>query len=244
MDLSLTNADAARSFYGAVLGWGSYESNADFGGYFMFHRDGAPIAGAMPAHEGQPLVWTLYFSVDDVNATIARAQSLGATVVVPATAIDDMGQMAVLLDVGGAAFGLWQPGTFAGYSAVGESASPTWFELYAKDYAGSLAFYAELFGWEITTMSDTPAFRYSVGLVRGERAVGVMDFSAEMHASMPPYWSVYVAVDDVDAAAEAATSNGGALLVAPFDSPFGRMATFTDADGAVMSVMRRSGPSA
>lgn len=54
---------------------------------------------------------------------------------------------------------------------------------------------------------------------------------------MHTQWMTYFYTADVDAAAQTVEANGGMVLVAPFDMPYGRMAVLTDPGGAAFSVM-------
>ena len=52
-------------------------------------------------------------------------------------------------------------------------------------------------------------------------------------------WMVYFHVADADAAAEKATSLGGAVLIPPFDVPtVGRCALITDPNGVIFRIVR------
>ena len=62
----------------------------------------ADEAGKIPPH------WMTYVYVDSVDDSVAKAQKLGAKVVVPATAVEDHGRFAILQDPTGAHIGLWQ----------------------------------------------------------------------------------------------------------------------------------------
>ncbi len=53
--------------------------------------------------------WLPYILVDDVAASTKKAQTLGATVVKDVTEVPGMGWFSVIIDLTGAAFGLWQP---------------------------------------------------------------------------------------------------------------------------------------
>ena len=55
---------------------------------------------------------------------------------------------------------------------------------------------------------------------------------------VPNHWHVYFAVEDADATAGKATELGGSVMVAPFDTPVGRIAILTDPQGAVFSVLK------
>jgi hypothetical protein len=56
---------------------------------------------------------------------------------------------------------------------------------------------------------------------------------------VPPHWLIYIAVDDVDAAAPKAEKLGGKILAPPFDvMDAGRMAVVQDPTGAVFCLWR------
>ena len=58
------------------------------------------------------------------------------------------------------------------------------------------------------------------------------------HGDMPSGWGVYIAVDDVDAAAEKAERLGGEIIVPAHDIPVGRWAMIKDTAGAVLCLYR------
>ena len=103
------DVDGAVAFYGAVFGWETSPSGDD-GGFFWrrpgygdhlasiqpgirerFESMGAPegfidvVAWVRPAGDGAAPGWHVVFGVDDADATAARAQELGATVVMEPT---------------------------------------------------------------------------------------------------------------------------------------------------------------
>jgi predicted enzyme related to lactoylglutathione lyase len=238
MDLAAHSGRNIAPFYSAVCGWDAAESSEEFGGYFMFMNNGQPAAGAMPAPPEQPGGWTMYVQVDDVAAALDKVTSAGGMVIAGPIPIADLGTMAVIADPSGCPFGLWSPDTFTGFALDGQVGSPIWFELYAKDYAGSQQFLSDVFGWTFDVVSDTDQFRYAMVSFDGEPKLGIMDFSADMHASMPAYWNNYIRVANCDEAAAAVETNGGELLMSPMDSPHGRMAAVRDPDGAVFSLMQ------
>ncbi len=100
----LLTPDPAKvaDFYKQVLGWDA--SPTPGMEYTEFKLGGQSIAGAMkPPMDGIPPVWTIYFATDDTDATVAKAQSLGATVFQPPMDIQP-GRFAVLADPQGAMF--------------------------------------------------------------------------------------------------------------------------------------------
>ena len=54
-----------------------------------------------------PSAWTVYVQVNDVDAAVAKAKTLGGNVIVPKTPIPQMGHFAIIADPTGAVFGIW-----------------------------------------------------------------------------------------------------------------------------------------
>ena len=58
--------------------------------------------------EHVPTAWLSYVTVDDVDASTSKAESLGAKVFVPPTDIPDIGRFSVIADPSGATLGLYK----------------------------------------------------------------------------------------------------------------------------------------
>lgn len=239
IDLVTSDVDRARGFYGELFGWESEDPNEEFGGYFNFTKDGVHVAGGM-AHQPEipnSDVWSVYLATDDAQKTTDAATTNGGTVFAPPMQVQDLGTMAVLADVGGASIGMWQPGLHKGIGVFGEPGTPGWFELHTRDYAGSLAFYRDVFGWTTDTVSDTADFRYSVLTHDEEQLAGIMDASAFLPEGVPSCWSVYFAVSDTDASITAIRALGGAVVLPAEDTPYGRIAEVADPMGAPFKLL-------
>ena len=107
-ELSTSDLAASKAFYTAVFGW-------SWGGaeeYAEFQVGGRTVGGAMPRPEGMPAEvpdhWLVYFGSGDVDADVAKAQALGASVAVGPTDIPGTGRFAVLVDPEGALFALFK----------------------------------------------------------------------------------------------------------------------------------------
>jgi len=234
VDLFTSDPDKSRAFYAELMGWKAEEPNVQFGGYFNFSKGDSLVAGGMrnDGTAGVPDHWNVYLAVEDAEATVAAATGHGGGVIVPAMAVADLGTMAVITDAGGAAIGMWQPGTHKGMGIVGDPGSPSWFELHTRDYDASVQFYKDVFGWDARTMSDTPEFRYTT-LGEGEAALaGIMDSTGFLPEGVPAHWAVYLRVDDTDAAVKTTTELGGAVVMPAEDTPYGRIAMVSDPTGA------------
>lgn len=91
---------AAQAFYAAALGVEWTAEDVEGSPYGLLQVGGRSVGGAVP---GDAPHWELYFEVADPGATVARAQELGAEVLLPVTATPQ-GPMATLRDPQGARF--------------------------------------------------------------------------------------------------------------------------------------------
>jgi uncharacterized protein len=102
------DAKAAEAFYKAVFGYGV--TPMPMGGtepYRILEVEGRGVAGMAELSgemAGVPPHWGVVFAVDDADAAVAKAQELGATVVMPPADIPDIGRFAALEDPVGAGF--------------------------------------------------------------------------------------------------------------------------------------------
>ena len=240
IDLLTSDADRARAFYTALFGWEAGEGSPEFGGYFMFLKDGAPVAGGMPTPPGveAPDQWGIYLNVEDARKTVEVALTRGATRRAEPTDVADLGTSAVIADPGGAQIGLWQTNTFPGIAVSAQQpGAPAWFELFTRDYDTAVAFYKDVLGWDAHTMSDTPQFRYTT-LGEGDDArAGIMDASGMVPEGVPGQWSVYIRTDDADATLARVTELGGSVVRPAEDTPYGRLAEAADPTGAQFKLM-------
>src|SRR5215203_3695151 len=96
---------------------------------------------------------------------------------------------------------------------------PCWVDTLQPDPDSAVAFYAELFGWEVEnrTASDSHQ-KYFVCMLRGRDVAGV---GAQPSEGMPPDWNTYVRVDSVE---EAAARAGEAGAVWPSSRSIGSRA--------------------
>jgi uncharacterized protein len=109
------SADASIDFYTKALGWGVQSMEmGEMGTYHMLTVNGTAVAGIQatdgnPQMEGVPPHWATYVAVDDVDARVAKCESLGATVLVPAMDIPKVGRMCLIKDPQGATVWLFTP---------------------------------------------------------------------------------------------------------------------------------------
>ncbi|HMQ25711.1 MAG TPA: VOC family protein [Acidimicrobiales bacterium] len=114
---------------------------------------------------------------------------------------------------------------------------PSWIDLATPDPEAAKSFYGALFGWEYSEeATDQPGVHYVMATKDGHSAAGMMLLSEEMAASgMPPVWSSYVTVTDVEATVAEVAPAGGTVLQPAMDvMEAGRMAVVADPAGAVI----------
>lgn len=233
IDLTTSDTERSRAFYGQLFGWAAEEPAEEFGGYFNFTKGGVQVAGCMPNQPGMemPEVWSVYLNTDDTRKTVDATAAHGGQVIVPAMDVADLGTMAVISDPSGAVIGVWQPGLHQGFGVHGEPGTPSWFELHTRDYQATVNFYRDVFCWDTHVVSDTPEFRYTT-LKHGEGwLAGIMDAAGFLPDGVPAHWSVYFGVEDTDAALAKIVDLGGSILMAAEDTPYGRLATAADPSG-------------
>lgn len=249
IDLATPDLDAAQEFYSQLFGWGFADQGADFGGYRMITKDGKFVGGAMsslmgpegPTDQPQvPTCWTVYLHTPDMNATLAAAAQSGATVMLPAMDVGDAGRMGLVSDPAGAVVGLWQPLQFEGYEFTGQPGSPVWFECLSKNMAASEAFYRNIVGWDVNAMGGEGP-RYVTNGEGNQACAGLCDAATFLPEQVPSFWRVYFGVADTDAACQRITELGGQVTDGPIDSPFGRLATVQDPQGAMFQVIQTQG---
>ena len=239
-DLTTTDQDAAKAFYGQLFGWEAEDMPAGEGVvYSMMQLDGNYAAAVSPQPQqqreaGAPPTWNSYITVDSADETLARAEQLGATVHAPAFDVFEAGRMAVVQDPQGAYFLPWEPKRHIGASLVNAPGALSWNELGTTDLDGAAAFYGELFGWTTDPLPDSPmpymiiknAEGHTNGSMRGVMPPGT-----------PPHWLVYFGIEEVGAGLAKVVELGGTQLVEPTDiGPNGKIGVAQDPQGAVFAL--------
>jgi uncharacterized protein len=234
IDLTTSDIDRAQEFYGTVFGWTFESAGPVYGGYTNAFKDGRPVAGLMrnDPQWNSPDCWATYFHTSAIKATMAKANASGAATCVDAMEVKDKGWMGVLTDPEGAVFGLWQPAGHQGFEVVKEAGAPVYFQLTTRDYGKALDFYRQVFGWQTEVVSDSDEFRYSTASFDGDALLGVMDGTTDLPEGVASNWFFFLGADDVDKTVQLIVDNGGSVIRAAEDTPYGRLAAVADPTGA------------
>ena len=117
-----------------------------------------------------------------------------------------------------------------------------WHELMTTDTEAAGKFYGSVVGWTSETMQMDGGMTYTLFGIPGtqRRVAGLMTVPDELRSmGVPPNWTGYVYVDDVDAAARKVTELGGSIRRAPDDIPaVGRFAVIADPQGATIILFK------
>ncbi|MGI5472020.1 VOC family protein [Streptomyces sp. CA-132043] len=239
LDASFPDLEAAKTFYGDVLGWTFGESAAELGNYTQAYSDGKAVAGLAPQMPGQddwPTAWCLFFASADIQARTDKIRDLGGRVVIDPMAVHDFGHMTIAADPGGVVFGLWQPGTHLGFEKQGEPGSYCWAEITTRDAEKADAFFPALFSYGVKRMEDE-AIDFALYDLGGDTTLGRMKMTSDFPADLPSHINPYFAVENCDDTIAKITRLGGQVHFGPHDSPFGRFAAVSDQQGAGFSVI-------
>jgi uncharacterized protein len=113
---------------------------------------------------------------------------------------------------------------------------PCWVDTSQPDPEAAVGFYTGLFGWEFEdVMPPGSEGKYFIARLRGRDAAAVG--SIPEAAPQTAMWNTYVSVESADKTASKVRDAGGGVVMEPFDvMDAGRMAVFTDPEGAAFCV--------
>ena len=248
-DLITTDVDAAKAFYGELLGWTYAVWTAEQGNPAPADAPEYPMivagAGSMPQGgimlRQDPMVpphWLGHIALPGVDEVAARVEPAGGQVMFGPFDIPGVGRDVAIADPEGAVFAVVTFGGDGMYLPDGArpEGSFVWDELIANDIEGAKAFYAAVTGWgaEGWPGGEVP---YTLFMAGEAQAGGLMARPDGMQ--MPPAWLTYVNVADAAAAAAKVTALGGTVYAGPFEVPtIGWIAVIGDPQGAVLGLIQ------
>jgi uncharacterized protein len=238
-DLTTSDQEAAKAFYGELFGWQAEDVPVGEGiTYTMMSVDGKNVAAVSPLREDQrqqgiPPFWLSYVTVDDADAAASRVAELGGTVLAEPFDVFDAGRMAVLQDPQGAFFAVWQARESIGAELVNAPGALTLNQLNTSDPEAAGRFYSDLFGWDVTALEGTDQPYWGIHNQRNLNA-GMMNLPPDGQA--PPHWLVYFATEDLDGSVRRIEELGGQTVVPPMPVPAGRIAVARDPQGAYFAL--------
>jgi len=230
-ELMSPDPDGSKAFYESVVpGWSIGDSIPGDQDYRMIGRsDGGSVGGLFGLTEemrgnGARPIWMGYIGADDVDATVARIEAKGGTVLMPAFDIPQ-GRIAMAADPQGNPFYVMKPIPPAGQEGKQSDVfSPTeeqrvsWNELTTADPAAARSFYGELFGWtsdEFMPMGELGEYRF---FAHHGATIGAVCRPGPGGSSG---WRYYIRVPSIAKAVEAVKAGGGTVAMGPHEVPGG-----------------------
>ncbi|MBO1897183.1 VOC family protein [Shewanella sp. BF02_Schw] len=239
IELATHDWAAGKAFYQALFGWGADDMPMPEGHYTMLQIDGDDIAAMypMPAEmEALPTHWTIYFAVDDVDATSKVVTQAGGEIIAGPHSVGDAGRMALCTDPEGCRFALWQGQDHIGIKRSQESNTLCWVELACRDTAAAKQFYSQVLGYQ-TQLNDVADFEYTEWYADEQAIGGMMEMTAEWGDTLA-HWMSYFAVDDCDVSVTKAQTLGATVCVPATNIPnVGRFSVLNDPQGGVFSII-------
>jgi uncharacterized protein len=224
-ELVTSDADAAKAFYTALLGWDYDDQSAGPDQiYSMATRDGKHVA-ALYRDDDQPPHWNCYVTVESADESVAKATAAGGTELHEPFDVMEVGRMAFVADPTGAAIYLWEPRLHVGAQLVNAVGALTWNDLITPDPDAAARFYGELFGWTFEEVPDVPGYRL---IKNGDRENG----GAFQRQDAPAGWIPYFGHGDVQHAIAEIPGLGGQVLDGPLQIWDGLVGVFADPQGA------------
>ena len=244
-DLASTDEKGSRRFYTELLGLNATAFPMGGGAeYVALSKDGKSVCAMYEMSEevrqqaGERPFWNTYFTVESADDTAAKVKSLGGAVIRESFDVMGEGRMAVAQDPTGAVFMVWEPRSGIGAQVFGEPGALAWSELYTHNTEAASDFYAGLFGWSVNRTRGANSDEYFEFHIDGRSAAGMMAIKEEW-GEMPPHWSIYFAVADLDASIGKAKDLGGQEVMAPMEVPdVGRLVFIQDPQGAHFAMIQ------
>ena len=243
-ELSTTDQQGAKAFYGKIFGWTAADFPVGPGQFYtMFQLEERVVGAACTLSQdrtehGVLPHWMLYVAVEDADATAEKAESLGARILGKPFDVFDAGRMAIVQDPTGAIFSIWQAKTSIGIRLTGVPGTLCWADLATPDQAAAEAFYRSLFGWEFPPGEIHTDYLHIVN--RGEFIGGILPVKAFDGA--PPHWLLYFLVAQLEPALEQLKQGGGSVVVpATAIEKTGRFAVVQDPQGAFFALFEAQG---
>lgn len=112
-ELMTRDAEAAKKFYGATLGWKFEAMPMPIGTYWIAKMGDVPAGGIFPINtpefEGAPELWFAYIAVDDADARAQRFVANGGKILREPFDVPGVGRIVIVQDNSGVMLGLMKP---------------------------------------------------------------------------------------------------------------------------------------
>jgi predicted enzyme related to lactoylglutathione lyase len=246
-DLVTTDVEAARKFYGRLLGWTFRASGAGPGAYTIAMNDERPLCGMVQAPpragtNGNPR-WVGYISVPSVARAQKAVLKAGGRECVAPRKLPKRGEQAIFADPEGAIFGVMTSSSGDPEDFLADPGDWIWIQLLCRDARKATAFYRAVAGYDVTENSDSQ-WENDFVLVSGKFARATVMEIPRSNLQVRSAWLPFVRVKNVTASVTQAEQLGGKVVLAPKAELFaGKIAVIADPTGAAIGLLEWDGTS-
>jgi uncharacterized protein len=230
---------AAKHFYGGLFGWSFRDIPLHDRAYAVASVEGAPVAGLVQVgprteRSAQP-AWLTFLSVPNVQQAGEAILAHGGKQLSAPHVYRMRGKQAVYSDPQGAVFAILNSHSGDPPDVLAAPGEWIWSALVTRDPDSAAAFYQAVFDFEVFPLQSGARGAH---LVLASEQYARASVNPLPRDDSQPHWIDFVRVQDVGRAAEAASSLGGRVLVAPHpDRHGGTVALLADPSGAAIGVM-------
>ena len=215
-DIAVPDHDHEIAFYSRILTTGDAPLWRDD----LTNNLATPVIGLgkrTPEYNNLPLQWMPHFQVSDVSTSVAHAIDLGGQELVHSKTDDGQSQWAVLVDQGGAAFGVIPVVASGSDSASRDERRGciSWLSLATPDVLPARDFYQRVVGW-IPRSVDAEDCEEDLGCF--EMQIDDEIAAAEIRGrrsdvnSIPSVWLIHLPVDDLVESLRRVGEGGGEVI--------------------------------
>lgn len=233
VELRSADPGTAADFYASLFGWSVRQERLGSTVYRMCSLDGRDVAGICDdsVHGGGSRGWLTYFAVDDIEVSAQQAADLGGEIVTAPRHLPSAGTGATVVDPFGAVFGLYQGQARAGVEVLNSPGALCWNELDTGEPEAAVAYYRELFGFDVEVQSSPTGQPYIVLKLDDVSVAGILKLDNDWPNVVPSTWVTYFTVSSLETAVRRVVELGGTPSVGPFDTPHGKLHLVRDAEG-------------
>lgn len=240
-DLMTSDVEAARKFYGHLLGWTFRASGAGPGSYTIAMNDERPLCGMVQAPpragtNGHPR-WVGYISVSSVGRAQKAVLKAGGRELIAPRKFPKRGEQAIFADPEGAVFGVVTSSSGDPKDFLADPGDWIWIQLLCRDARKATEFYRAVAGYKVTENLESQRENDFV-LVSGKFARATVMEIPKDNPQVRSAWLPFVRVTTITASVTQAEQLGGKVLLAPKAELFkGKIAVIVDPTGAAIGLL-------
>ncbi|HID39056.1 MAG TPA: VOC family protein, partial [Calditrichaeota bacterium] len=243
-DLLTYDVEAAKNFYGELLGWQFSTRSSGLSDYTTILKNKIPIGGIVYVKEIEEKhfssQWMSYLSVPDVDKAVEFFKAQGGSVIREPRDIERRGRMAVVRDPQGALLALLHSTTGDPLDHEPTNFKWLWEENLTTDVDAAVSFYEKLVDYDADKLEDPEVLgtkrRYFVLKKDGESRAGITRIPWE---GVRPNWLAYIKVEDPKRLMGKVEKLGGKIYLPPSDDiRQGSVAFIADPTGAVLALQK------